>query len=450
MSMQEKIPRGELTEAWDITAPRSIGVFKSGSDMRKLLSIVLAAMLIAASIWFFVVLRDNGEGDSDVDGVEVVDDGDDENDTVGSGTRDDPYLVFDVLDLQNLSQRLGAHYALAGDIDASATVTWNEGAGFKPLGFFLAQFSGSLDGRGYNITGLYINRTDEENASLFGVMGYGGTVRDMRLLDVDITGYEDVGGFAGHSYNGRILNSSVYGSVRGEKNVGGLVGRNEGIINNSYSSADITGRNSVGGLVGRNSGGGVVENSYAIGDVEGDNNIGGLVGINMHGHVSRSYATGNVEGDSKVGGLVGTNMVGTIYKSYAAGNVEAETMMVGGLVGDNWVGDVLRSYARGEVTGGAWAGGLVGHNSGTISNSYSVGAVNAGWFNAGGLVGGEDGGTVSHSFWDTETSGRSRSSGGTGKTTAEMKTQSTFDPPWDFEKVWWMTEDVTYPQLRWQ
>lgn len=51
----------------------------------------------------------------------------------------------------------------------------------------------------------------------------------------------------------------------------------------------------------------------------------------------------------------------------------------------------------------------------------------------GGLVGYGDGGSITSCFWDIQTSGIMASSGGTGKTTAEMKTLSTFTSAgWDF------------------
>jgi cysteine-rich repeat protein len=58
-------------------------------------------------------------------------------------------------------------------------------------------------------------------------------------------------------------------------------------------------------------------------------------------------------------------------------------------------------------------------------------------------------GTVLNSFWDIQTSGRSASAGGTGKTTAQMMQQATYSE-WDFTNTWTITEEVTYPQLQWQ
>ena len=96
-------------------------------------------------------------------------------------------------------------------------------------------------------------------------------------------------------------------------------------------------------------------------------------------------------------------------------------------------------------------GGLVGwHYSGSITNYYSNGSVGTGT-SVGGLVGyltSGQGATTSNSFWDTQTSGQSSSAGGTGKTTALMKTQSTFtDAGWDFTNVWEMI-GTNYPRLK--
>ena len=56
-------------------------------------------------------------------------------------------------------------------------------------------------------------------------------------------------------------------------------------------------------------------------------------------------------------------------------------MLAGGLVGNN-DGTISNSYATGAVSGTSgfffvFAGGLVGRNSGTIRNSYATGAVTA-------------------------------------------------------------------------
>ena len=117
---------------------------------------------------------------------------------------------------------------------------------------------------------------------------------------------------------------------------------------------------------------------------------------------------------------------------------------------------ITSCYSTGNVNG-FYVGGLVGVNGsegsmsnipGYINNSYSTGTVN-GILYVGGLVGAHVWGDIEGSFWDTETSGKLESDGGTGKTTAEMQMMSTFtDANWDFINVWNIGENQTYPYLR--
>jgi hypothetical protein len=58
-----------------------------------------------------------------------------------------------------------------------------------------------------------------------------------------------------------------------------------------------------------------------------------------------------------------------------------------------------------------------------------------------------EGGTVTQSYWDVETTGQRVSDGGEGKTSAEMKQRATF-VGWDFDGVWQIREGVSYPTLR--
>jgi len=173
--------------------------------------------------------------------------------------------------------------------------------------------------------------------------------------------------------------------------------------------------------------------------------VGGLVGWNYNeGTVSRSYSTGSVVGNWSVGGLVGYSG-GIVSKSYSTGSVVGK-FDVGGFVGQN-DGTVIQSYSTCSVSGNQYVGGLVGDNHDTVSQSYSTGSV-GGKDRVGGLVGQNYNGAVSQSYWDIETSGQSTSEGGgEGKTTAEMKQQATF-VGWDFDNVWAIEENVTYPYLR--
>lgn len=119
---------------------------------------------------------------------------------------------------------------------------------------------------------------------------------------------------------------------------------------------------------------------------------------------------------------------------------------------------ISSSYSTGSVSGDDRVGGLVGENYyGSISSSYSMGSVSGTGDYVGGLVG-ENSGSITSSFWDTETSGHIKSDGGTGLSTIEMQYINTYiDAGWDFveetdngtEDIWYMPEN-SYPLLWWQ
>jgi len=228
---------------------------------------------------------------------------------------------------------------------------------------------------------------------------------------------------------------------------------------------DVDGEYWVGGLAGENNEGSV-SHCTSSGTVRGDEGVGGLVGISR-GSIDQSSSTAAVSGDLRIGGLTGFND-GTITSSYSSGNVSGDggDDEIGGLVGDN-KGGVTDCYARGYVAGSQEVGGLVGQNGrmargreayATIANCYSSCSVSSDGQTTGGLVGSHEHGEIVSSFWDVETSGQTMSEGGTGKTTAEMQTASTFlEAGWDFvcevvngaEDIWWMAEG-DYPRLVWE
>src|SRR5690606_23005658 len=141
----------------------------------------------------------------------------------GSGTQEDPYLIHDVYELQAMNDNPNAHYALAQDIDASATVNWNNGAGFEPIGNYVNRFRGSFDGRGYKITGLYINRGSTWYVGLFGY-AQGATIQNVGLVDGTIVGSNYTGSVVGELSNSSVIQCYNTGSVTGGPYTGGVVG----------------------------------------------------------------------------------------------------------------------------------------------------------------------------------------------------------------------------------
>ena len=309
---------------------------------------------------------------------------------------------FTATDLQGMNGNLNINYALGADIDASVTSTWNDGAGFLPVGHlfdpefgeFIVPFSGNFDGLGHTISSLWINRETVDglafnDVGLFGWTSSLAVISNLTLESSKIFGNNNVGGLAG-SNEGLIQNVNSRGTVSGNQLVGGLVGGNYGIISNAYTTGNVTGIEWVGGFAGFNSEfNGSISDAYTAANVAGTDFVAGLVGIN-EGTISSAYSTGNVTGSNDIGGLVGRNY-NLISNAYASGNVSGESI-VGGLVGSNYSGEggetptINNAYATGSVEGNLDVGGLVGGNEGIISSAYATGSV-AGTEAVGGLVG---------------------------------------------------------------
>ncbi|WP_418186373.1 MBG domain-containing protein [Aliarcobacter lanthieri] len=275
--------------------------------------------------------------------------------------------------LQNMG--LSGNYVLSTDFDL-------DGYDWTAIGDSSSTFSGRFDGLGHTISNLKINKGTLDNQGLFGFVD-GATIRNIGLKDVNIQGKDRVGGLVGVVAMGNavIENSYVTGVVKGNNDVGGLVGRsNAGTITNSYSTATVTanvlgGNENIGGLVGHNYGG-MINNSYATGNVTGKNKVGGLVGYNNSGvAINNSYSSGTVNGATSVGGLVGSSG-GTILNSYATGTVSGTGDFVGGLLG-NGIGPVTNSFYNKTVNPNMTYGSSYGKTTAELQNANTF--KNAGW-----------------------------------------------------------------------
>ncbi len=212
-------------------------------------------------------------------------------------------LIHNANDLQAING--SGYYALADNIDAGGTASWNSGEGFAPIN----GFSGVLAGLNHAIDGLTIDRSSDAAVGMFSSIS--GGVRDFTLSNVSIVSGGSVGALAYRINGGSgVSNVHVTGSVTslgGGGQVGGLVGwTDQAPISNSSSAATVTGFGEVGGLVGRLRAGSIT-NSYATGAVTGTTDyVGGLVGGTYQGGtLTNVYASGNVTGTTNVGGLVG-------------------------------------------------------------------------------------------------------------------------------------------------
>ena len=248
----------------------------------------------------------------------------------------DGYELTRSLDFDSPSSYLG------GEINTA----WTMDAGWTPIRGFKATF----DGNGHTISNLYMDVTRQHQSNSAGLFGYivhrsnsnPTVIRNIGLLDVDVTGVNNVGGLVGEKSGADVSHSYVTGSVSGTGDrIGGLVGRNYSWgIHYSYSTATVTGNADVGGLVGENFYGGVYH-GYATGDVSGTYSIGGLVGYNEE-IIQHSYATGTVSGtDGSIGGLVGWSGSSVITDSYAIGRLSGTPIISAGWSGmEAWVAQI--------------------------------------------------------------------------------------------------------------
>ena len=290
--------------------------------------------------------------------------------------------------------------------------------------------------------------------------------------------------FTGQFYGGGKTIANLYAN-QNETTQAGLFGEvgSSGIIDGvklrdvDISSLDGT---AVGALAAVNAG--TIKGSSATGRIRADETVGtvyagGLVGSNT-GSITSSYAKVDLGGSaSAAGGLAGHNSsTGSIVASYSDFSpiiTSRNNAYLGGLVGHNR-GAITATYSHSPVkaTGNTAAvGGLVGYNQradststtqGTITASYATGPVVATGTtpSAAGLVGKNSGGAAVNSYWATGVSGQSSSPLGTGKTWEELEAglnvgaytgifaqwnlnldgQAGNDDPWDFRTF--------YPSLK--
>ena len=206
---------------------------------------------------------------------------------LGSGTEADPYVVYDYATLVEFAQVVNGEHATIPQNNAAWAVVTNDitttEADWTPIGTGLNDYFGTFDGAGHVISGL-ANAGTLAYAGLFGKVGPGGVVRNVRLAEVAFNGESYAGGVVGWNKNGgTVSNCCVSGSMKGESYAGGVAGRNGGAVANCYSTAKASvGDNAcVGGVVGYNQG--TVQNCHSTGAMSGGMFRGGVVGGNVAG-----------------------------------------------------------------------------------------------------------------------------------------------------------------------
>jgi hypothetical protein len=345
----------------------------------------------------------------------------------GSGTLTDPFIIYDVNDLQNMQLVPLAYYELGNDIDASATVGWNGGHGFIPIDQSAGlpvptpspyNFPYTFDGKGHKITNLYQNWDDGTAGGLFYALMI--TVKNLELKDVNITNAAEganIGALAADvAAAGVILeNIKVSGIIKTDAGAlgslnftGGLVGRY--YLNGTWTIFNTDERLTIRNVevdatitYSMNEGGGIVANAK---DVD-------FIQCSTSGSLSCRYFDGSLSAEGfSVGGIAAWGLTCTfntctstmdIYDTNAwyiggvAGRVR--TFEIGILPTHKMALSCKHSSFRGTLTnrvGGIYAGGLIAGVYGEdaypsfslIEDCHVQGTLNLGSaFGCGGLVG---------------------------------------------------------------
>ena len=373
-----------------------------------------------------------------------------EDDIVGEGTKNNPFIIYTFAGLEKLGQSdeysLDAYYKLGDNIDASITQesSYNDGEGWQPIGDNSNSFQGYFDGQNYSIKNLYINRPDQDNIGLFYELK-GAEINNLNLIDIKIVGDNYVGGLVGQSTGPTdIAEVEVEGVIEGYGNylgglvgeseadikdasitveiishghtdyLGGLVGRNEGDLSDCKVEVDeiITGTDGdyVGGLTGYNNNSDIIDCEVINKKVEGGSHVGGLIGRNrtLSDRLIRDAVShGDIKGEDMVGGLIGSSYTGYNDElKIINSNSKAEQVMgndyVGGFIGSSEVRSsgemkVEKIFSQSDISGDNYVGGLVGQSTGSnteLIQSFAHGDVNGYGDYAGGLIGYNEGNVI--------------------------------------------------------
>lgn len=416
----------------------------------------------------------------------------------GSGTEDDPYLIYTASDLANINS--ADYYKLMNDIDLTNYISDNGGSkGWEPVGRSAATMKG-LDGDGHAITGLWINST-EAYTGLFATLS-DATVKNLTIRvasDKKVTGGDYTGILTGKLAGGNITNVTVEGNLSGKQYVGALVGKNDApaSITNAQFNGNVEGTQYVGGLVGESNGITlIISHSFVVGNITATTGIAG--GVYGRGALkcNNCFFEGIVSAADCAGGIAGS-VAGSISGCKTSGSVKAtgDTSYAGGIAGrlsqPNCI--ITDSYSTADVSATKYAGGISGYNKGSITYCYALGNITATEC-GGGIVAFNDGesAVTSNCFAanlkiDVAASGNASRVVGDFSASAPEPTmtnyarksmvvskngvaQTIYDDPlqgkaindadfmesstytnngWDFTETWTIQSDGQYPELKW-
>jgi hypothetical protein len=248
---------------------------------------------------------------------------------------------------------------------------------WEPIGNDSSEYSGTFDGKGHTISGLYFF-SDSYEANIVGVVGYlkTGTIQNIGLENSYFYSSNGsyIAGICGYNEGGTIDNCYNAGNINGQQGVGGICGRNNGVfkfasfsfiagvIKNCYNTGNISGSHSkIGGVCGLNNF--TLENCYNTGNVTGGTSasfVGGIVGNNYidnrnSGYTFRNcYNTGTVTGKSSFGAVYGSDTYKDAQNCYYLSETEVpESDGISGKTADQFASGEVAYLLNGSTPGNA-------------------------------------------------------------------------------------------------
>jgi hypothetical protein len=325
----------------------------------------------------------------------------------GSGTSGSPYEITSWAQLAEIKDYLSSHFILKTDLDKDST------------GYSTYASTTANSGAGW----LPIGTTTTAGQYFSGTLDGGHhTIGDI-VINVS-SGFTGLFGYLRYSTikNLGVVNISITGTS-GNAGAGGIVASGRNItITDCYTTGSIsmTDTSFIGGIIGSPTYSAQIERCFST------------MAITLSGSVRNAYC----------GGFAGYLLECEVEDCYATGAVN--------------IGSSHRAAAFAADS-----------SSAIVKNCYATGAV-TGVNNIGGLIATETDSTTEDSFWDTQTTGKATSAGGTGKTTSEMKNINTYtdtatiglDEAWDMlskegfhwgdDGVWFIDSGEDYPKLWYQ
>ena len=259
----------------------------------------------------------------------------------GSGTENDPYLIFyaDQLNqVRNFLNQEGVYFKLMSNLNLT---TWlngnNPGLGWEPVGTEAAPFKGVFDGNGKTLSGFTISRSSTICVGLFGSTN-GATLKNLTIVG-EVTGGQNTGAFVGYAIGGTLNGLTLQGNVSGGESTGGIVGYAiGGTLNRLTLQGNVSGGESTGGIVG-------YAKSSILTNLRTSNLtvnsladcVGGVCGTAEDTSLSECYSYSTVNGQNRVGGIVGYNYgiyrTRTMTLCLSFGDIRGKSY-VGGIVGE--------------------------------------------------------------------------------------------------------------------